>query len=139
MPDSPDQSPRWTVPYGFALRQQLHPGEDDYFKKNPHVAGMAAEDGMVILNPYSKLSPKQKQSVINNEAFRLKLRKAGMTPAFAMRPEQSAVFGGSAYAQNPGAQRETTAARIYSGDRSITPTTEQQNWVSRFMRGFGER
>jgi len=39
--------------------------ESDFFKKNPHVAGMAAKDHAVILNPFTKLNTQQQRLVEN--------------------------------------------------------------------------
>ena len=45
--------------YGIGVRPDLYEGEDKYFKENPHVAGMAAEDDRIIMNPYSKLTERE--------------------------------------------------------------------------------
>ena len=47
--------------FGFKIRTKLFSGEDEFFKNRPEVAGMAAEDDTIILNPYSKLSKKHKE------------------------------------------------------------------------------
>ena len=39
--------------YGIGVRKDLYAGEDKYFKNNPHVAGMAAEDDKIIINPWN--------------------------------------------------------------------------------------
>lgn len=104
-------------------------GEQAYFKANPHVGGMATEDGRVILNPHSALSPEQKRAVAQNEHFRLMLNQ---TPAFPVTKHQQ--FAGP-YAYDPAATRQTIAARVASGDPSAKATPEQIDWVRRFLMG----
>ena len=48
------------------VRQDLYPGEDKYFKENPNVGGMMTEDNRVIINPYSKLTDKEKAIIKNH-------------------------------------------------------------------------
>jgi len=104
-----------------------YPGELDYFKKNPHVSGMATEDDRVILNPFSDLSPQERDAVVKNEQFRIKMRRGGARPDFALTPQQREKFRGYGSEQDI---RETIAARIYSGDPSTgDPTPAQIAWV----------
>jgi len=42
-----------------SIRDKLYPGEDTYFKTNPHVSGMMAEDNRIIINPYSPPEPRR--------------------------------------------------------------------------------
>lgn len=122
------------VPFGMAYRSDLFPGEDSYFKSNPHVAGMAAEDGKVILNPYANIDESGRQSVIANEAARLYMRQ-GIHPNFTVTPEQAKLFDGTAYGSNPQALKETIAARIFAGDPSAGKATpEQMAWVENVLR-----
>lgn len=111
--------------------------ELDYFQKNPHVAGMAAEDDRIIMNPFSKLSDTEKQAVIMNEAARVHMRQ-GLIPAptFALTPEQEAAFSG--YSADPRDRAATVAARILSGDPSaLQPTPEQLEYVKGLRRFMG--
>jgi hypothetical protein len=117
---------------GYAIRQNLFPGEDSYFKSNPHVAGMAAETGDVILNPYSPAGV-NREAVARNEAFRLHLKNRNAAPDFAVTDEQRSAFKGTAYENNDHDLRSTLAARIYSNDPSARSTPEQQQWVQRFL------
>jgi hypothetical protein len=121
---------------GYSVRPNLYPGEEAYFRANPHVGGMAAETNDVILNPYSPPDV-NRNAVARNEAFRLLLRDRGMTPAFPTTTMQRAQFQGTPYEGNEGAIRETLAARLYSGDPSARATPEQQDWLTRFLRGMG--
>jgi hypothetical protein len=120
--------------YGIGMRDP-YKSEDDYFKKNPHVAGMAAEDDKIVMNPYSKLSEKEKQAVILNEAARVHMR-TGMAkpPRFTLTPEQERAF--AQYSQNPEDRAATVAARLLSGDPSaLKPTPEQMEYVN-YLRAF---
>jgi hypothetical protein len=107
-------------------RKKLYPSEDKYFRENPHVTGMAAEDDKVILNPYSGLAETEQKSVIENERARIHMRRNKIKPEFDVTPEQRASFGGSPYENNEGAMKETIAARIYSGDPSAGKYTAEQ-------------
>lgn len=117
---------------GYKVRPSLFPGEQSYFQANPHVAGMAAETGDVILNPHSP-SDVNKQAVARNEAARLHMRERGITPSFPITQQQQDSFKGSAYESDPGALRETIVGRIHSGDPSAKATPEQTDWVKRML------
>jgi hypothetical protein len=125
--------------YGIGLRPDLYPGEDDYFKQNPHVAGMAAEDDRIIMNPYSKLNDAEKQAVMLNEAARVHMRRGTMAPPrFTLTPEQESAF--AKYSDNPVDRASTVAARILSGDPSaLKPTPEQQDYVQQLRKFMGVR
>ena len=104
--------------------------ERGYFYANPNVAGMAAEDDKVVINPYSKLSDQEKNAVRVNEAARIDMRRNG-APTFNLTPEQEKFLSGTTYAKAPQeARRSTVAARILSGDPSAgTATDEQASYV----------
>ena len=122
--------------YGVPFRQNLFPGEDEYFRKNPNVAGMAAEDDKIIMNPYSKLSDGEKQAVMVNEAARVHMRRNFDAPTFTLTPEQEQMFG--SYSTNPVDIRSTLAARILSGDPSAGKATpEQVEYVKRLRKFMG--
>jgi hypothetical protein len=122
--------------YGVDVRN-VYPGEDKYFKDNPHVSGMAAEDNKIILNPYSNLSEKQKQAVMMNESARVHMREGKMdAPRYDLSPEQASSFSG--YGNNLEDQRQTIAARILSGDSSaLQATPEQLEYVGRLRQFMG--
>jgi hypothetical protein len=123
--------------YGIGVRDQLFPGEDEYFKANPNVTGMAADDDKVILNPYSKISDKEKEAVMLNEAARVHMRKKLIdAPNYDLTPEQTERFG--SYSKDPNDIRQTIAARILSGDPSAGQATPaQQEYVSRLRQFMG--
>jgi hypothetical protein len=109
----------------FGIRDP-YKSELNFFKGRPEVAGMATEDNKIILNPYSKLSKQEQQAVANNEAIRLFMKVAKVSPEFELTPEQTKVFKGTEYEQNPVAARQTLLARILSGDPSAKDVTEEQ-------------
>ena len=120
--------------FGFKIRTKLFPGEDKFFKNRPDVAGMAAEDDTIILNPYSKLSKKNLGLVAQNEALRLKMRKENFTPDIDVTDKQKDFFKGTEYENNPQAMRQTIFARIYSGDPSAMATPEQIQALKDYLK-----
>jgi hypothetical protein len=115
----------------FMRLREPYKTELDYFKSNPHVAGMAAEDDYIILNPFSKLSEEQKQSVIKNEAARIFMRNSRNRPNFFLTPEQTKIFNGYGSPQDI---RETIAARIFSNDPSYGQATKEQlDYVKKYF------
>ena len=123
---------------GYKRREQLFPGEDTYFKTNPHVAGMAAETGDVILNPYSPPGVNH-DAVARNEALRLYMRDNSITPDFQVTPQQRQQFIGTAYGNDDAALKQTLAARIYSGDPSANATDEQRAYTDALLQRAGRR
>jgi hypothetical protein len=111
------------------LVREPFPKELDFFKENPHVGGMMTqEDFKVILNPYSKLTPEQKNSVMKNELARV-IMKRTKVPEFEITPEQENYFSkinqGKPYGL-PEDIRGTILGRIASDDKSaINPTQDQ--------------
>lgn len=120
--------------FGIGFRPDLYPGEDDYFRNNPHVAGMAAEDDSIILNPYSKISDEEKQAVMLNEAARVHMRRNYDAPRFDLTPEQTQNLGN--YSKNMDDIRQTIAARILSGDPSAGKATPEQLEYVQGLRKF---
>ena len=119
--------------FGFKIRNKLFPGEDAFFKNRPEITGMAAGDGKIILNPYSKLSKQSFFSVAMNEALRLKMKKDNFNPKFTVTDEQKRFFQGTEYQDNPKFMRETILARIYSGDPSAMATEEQRSVLKKYL------
>jgi lysozyme len=108
---------------GVPVRQPTE-SELEYFKQNPKVAGMAAEDNQIILNPHSGLTPEQQSSVAQNEAARVWMRRDGLSPTFELTPEQKQQFAEYGSEQD---QKATVAARILSGDPSAGAATPEQS------------
>jgi hypothetical protein len=119
--------------FGKKIRSKLFHGEDKFFKERPEVAGMAAEDGSVILNPYSSLSKKELSAVAQNEALRLKMRDDDFDPNFDLTKDQLKFFKGTEYEKNPKAMRQTILARIYSGDPSAMATEDQRAALKKYL------
>jgi hypothetical protein len=96
---------------------------------------MATEDNAIILNPFSKLSDQEKQSVAKNEAIRLWLKKNNVQPQFNLTPEQFKFFRNTEYGQSKDATplKQTIIARILTGDPSVGNVTPMQkqwaDWV----------
>ena len=123
------------------LMRNPEDGELAYFKNNPNVTGMATDDNRVILNPYSKLTDKEKELVALNEAARVKMRTdANLAPNFDLTPAQTEFLNSNTYKQASDQDRKATiAARILSGDPSAgTPTEEQTQFVDRLRQSFSE-
>lgn len=107
--------------------------ELEYFKSNPTVSGMAAEDDKIILNPYSKLSKKEQDAVALNEYGRIVMRtNPQFAPNFKLTDEQSKFLGSNTYKDAPEQDRlATIAARLLSNDPSAgTPTIDQLKFVN---------
>ena len=116
--------------YGYEIRSPYE-SENVYFKKNPHVAGMAAEDNKIILNPFSKLRPEQQGAVLKNEAVRLFLREKKVVPDFDITTEQRQSFIGTPYEKDEMMLKHTLLGRILSGDTSAgIPTQQQIEWAN---------
>ena len=120
---------------GFPIREKLYSGEDAYFKQNPHVGGMAAEDNSIILNPYSSGEVNQ-GAVAKNEALRLLLRMKKPKLDFELTPSQIGQFKGTPYQDNEEAMKHTILGRIYSEDPTALDFTEEQ---TKFLNRFLER
>ena len=121
--------------YGYQVRQP-YKSEADYFSKNKNVAGMAAEDNKVVLNPYSGLGENEQNSVIRNEAARLWMKNSNFAPPFYVTPEQKQAFAGTPYENNQSALRQTLMARILSGDPSAGQTTPEQQSYTNLLKGL---
>jgi hypothetical protein len=111
--------------------------EDKFFKSRPEVAGMAAEDDRIVMNPYSKLSKQEQDAVRRNEAYRIYMRQNNIAPDFDVTDDQSKFFDNTEYAGNPDEMRQTIAARILTGDRSVSPTKKQIEWAKALQKKAG--
>lgn len=115
---------------GFPVRKPF-PGEMEFFRKYPNVAGMAAEDNAIVLNPFTKLSKKEQQSVAINEAVRLFMKKNKINLEFRIEPSQEKMFKDFEARGIPGERtdadiRATLIGRIISGDPSAKNVTDEQ-------------
>ena len=119
--------------YGYEIRDP-YPGEDEFFKKNTHVTGMAADDNKITINPHSNIPEKSKALVAKNEALRLYMREHNIDPQFEVTEQQTKFFKehGGAYGQ-PGNEkhlRATLVSRIVTGDPSAQDVTDEQRRVA---------
>jgi hypothetical protein len=109
------------------IRTELYQSELDFFKQNPHVTGMAAEDDSVILNPFSNLSEEEKNAVVMNEIARVIMRKENYTPEFSLTPKQKSAFANYGSEDE---QKRTVMGRIISGDPSAFDVTNEQKQIA---------
>ena len=117
--------------HGYSVRQPFG-GEKEYFRNAPEVAGMAAADGKIVLNPYSRNTPEQQKAVARNEAIRLWMREHRFAPEFDITPEQEKGFAGTEYSkpENRLALKHTILSRILTGDPSAGKATPvQRKWA----------
>lgn len=146
-PQQPTMQPLMTPRFEMAkggdvvkgLMRDPEASELDYFKNNPNVTGMATDDNRIILNPFSKLTDREKELVALNEAARIKMRTdANLAPNFELTPAQAEFLNSNIYKQASDQDRKATiAARILTGDPSAgTPTEEQNQFVDRLHKSF---
>jgi hypothetical protein len=115
--------------WGYDMRDP-YDTEKEFFSKNQHVGGMAAEDGRIVMNPYSPLSPQEREAVARNEAARLFMREKGLQFDFEATPEQLQAFRGTPYERDLPNLKQTLLARALTGDPSAGQLTpRQQQWV----------
>lgn len=115
------------------LLREPYKTELEYFKSNPNVAGMMTEDEKVILNPFSPLSEQEKNSVYQNEAIRLHLKKNKYQPEFELTKEQRKFFKGTPYEKNEIAAKHSILSRILTGDPSVGNATEEQKQAAQLV------
>lgn len=117
---------------GGTPHREPWPEEEKFFRSHPDVAGMAAEDDAVVLNPFASLTPQQQDAVLLNEAARVFMRLHGPRPSFEITTEQATRFASYGSLQDI---RETIAARILSEDQSAgVPTQEQSDFAGNLRR-----
>ncbi len=102
------------------------PDELQWFQTVPHIAGYAADDNQVVLNPYSSLTQSQRACVLRNELLRVFMRTLAITPDIELLPSQIDAFRKTVYATDEDALRQTIIARIASGDASGGQASDHQ-------------
>jgi hypothetical protein len=116
--------------YSYSERTKLYPLEEKVFKERPDVAGMAAGDNRVIINPWSPISKEMKDLVRTNETARLAMRNGYPRPDFELTPKQQEFFNtvqnGKPYSEDLQDIKETIAARVMTGDDSAQDYTKEQ-------------
>lgn len=124
--------------FPFANTRAPYPSELDFFKKNADVAGYAAEDDSVVLNPFARLTPEGAKATVINESARIFMKKAKMAPSFALTEEQIRRF--KDYSDDIQDIRETIAARILAKDPSAgSYTKEQLQFVEKLRAAMGKK
>lgn len=121
-----------TSVYGHPIRG-LYPSEDVFFKSRPEVAGMASEDGAIILNPYSQIPEDNYIHIAKLEAARHYMNNMGDSfPKFELTPAQLKYFRDD-IKYNGGEQKwkETLISRILVGDPTAGKITEEQDRAAR--------
>ena len=108
--------------------------ELQFFQQRPEVAGMATDDGKIILNPFSANSPQEQQAVAQNEALRLFMNEKNINPSFALTKEQKSMFKGSEYESNEQAAKQSILARFLTGDPSAGNLTKEQRESADMLR-----
>lgn len=107
----------------YPLLREPYPSELDYFKKNPHVGGMATEDQKVIFNPYSKVHPNNSDSIYKNESSRIFMKKFSHLPKYTLTNRQKQSFKDYG---NEDEAKQTIAGRILGNDKSAEDITDEQ-------------
>lgn len=110
--------------------RRAYAAELEWFQREPHVAGYAADDGQIVLNPQMALSEPERACVVRNEAIRLFMQRIGLRLSFDVTAAQAEAFRGTAYEADLQALRETIIARLASGDPSAGLPTERQIGVA---------
>ena len=105
--------------------------EMQFFKSKPEVGGYASPDGKIVLNPFSTLSPQEKQSVMINEFYRLKMRNPMVGQPPRATPGQ---LKGLAGYGSPQDISQTAIARMLSGDPSAGEPSFAQQGYSNLLR-----
>lgn len=119
-----------------------------WFKEHPETTGMAVGGGLngssakdprqIMLNPFSKLTPEQKNGVAQNEAIRHFMDEKKPKLDFEPTPEQAAFFAGTEYGKPENKERlkETIVARILTGDKSAGEITPEQIAAARKVQAM---
>jgi hypothetical protein len=110
--------------------RQPYADENNFFRANPGVAGYAADDQAVVLNPHSPLSEDGKSSVALNEAARLHMMNRGTIHNFPLTDQQQQFFANTPYGNNPQMAKHTVVARLLSGDPSAAPYSDAQKMAA---------
>ena len=115
--------------FGYLLRQP-YKNENEWFKNNLNIAGYASQDGFIVINPHTKKNLYEIESVCINEAIRLFMRDANITPKIKLTKKQLNFFNGTAYEGNSIEMKKTIISRIIAGDPSAQNFTKVQKEVA---------
>lgn len=128
--------------YGVPLRG-LYPSEDRFFRSHAQVAGMAADDGAIILNPYSDIPADNYMKVAKLEAARHWMRRMGdELPSFSLTSNQAKTFSTIQDGKPYGSDRDvmdTIMSRILVDDASAGDVTDEQRAAAAKVLDFMRR
>lgn len=115
---------------GGARWRTAYPSENAWFAENLVVAGFAIRAAELVLNPYLRRQPRQRRSVLLNEAVRIYLwRKPA--PRIWLTLQQRRRFTGYGQLRDQG---DTVLARLVARDPSAgTPSAQQKKVASGIM------
>ncbi len=137
------------IAFGYLIKTAEETGLSDYFKNNPHVAGMAwggGENGSsvdeprsLVSNPYNptQSDPTKQNGLYLIEAARHKMSEKKYNPAFPLSREQKKwqkTFGNDAYAKNTKAFKQSIISRILANDAVPGITQIQQVEADRLAK-----
>ena len=92
-------------------------------------------DNKVILNPYTKLNDRERESVYNNESARVFMNINDIIPEFELTKQQQDMLSTTEYRNNPIESKRTIAARIIAGDPSAgTISNEQRKYIDKLVK-----
>lgn len=123
--------------FGFPVRQ---PTDDElaFFRRRTDVAGYAAEDNSIVVNPFSELmrDPDKRKGLLNIEGSRLYMRsknfKASDLPDLTPKQREflmslpSPSGNGRGYSANEVDLRSTAISRYVGGDKSFPAWSDEQ-------------
>lgn len=119
---------------GGALWRSTYPSEAEWFAHHLSVAGFATRQGEVVLNPYLARRPKQRRSVLLNEATRVYLWRR-KSPRIWLNPEQKTRFASYGRIID---QVHTVIARLVAADPSAgRPSAAQRRAACQVSRALG--
>ena len=125
--------------FGYPVRKPYQ-SEDEFFKKNKNVSGMATEDNSITLNPHAGLLQSEYDAVGQNEAARLWMKQNEVVPNFGLTPEQQAGFIGTPYENDALNAQRSLIGRIISNDPSAKNVTgDQQFWADWVLDNLRKR
>ncbi len=124
----------------MSMLRKATESELKFFKKNKNVGGMISQSGddSYVINPYSKLSEKEKKAVGTNEMARLYINKNNLPLNFKLTDEQKNNLSKTSYKDSSDKNKKATIlGRIISGDPSGgTPTFKQKEIVKKIKKGM---
>lgn len=141
--------------YGYPLIAAKDAGWDDYLKQNPHVAGMAAGQGLngdtgkeryIVVNPYNSymMDPEKREGLYRIEAVRHMMAEDKFKPNFEITPKmqewrKNKFKNGEGYATDDDNFKETIISRALVGDDTPEMSPEAQRWVDHYNQKLNTR